>query len=271
MTQRQRHASGVVTDPARRPPSAAPAAARPVAVSDASRSLPWNDLYCLLPADRQADLLAIAQRQGVLFGHQLPFIPLPAPAAHTNVQVQATEVREPARQVLATILDSDVAKAEPFAFDLLTPLDGGLDQCQRAAVAGAVQTPDLFLIQGLPGSGKSRVVAEIIRQTISRGERVLLLAAAPSAVDRVLEQLDGDHCTTASGILAVRCLGRDETVERLSPAVRRLTIQEVASRLAAEPTATARRRLDGLESALERLGRELKALEDLEPRPDRRS
>src|SRR5262249_60772615 len=75
---------------------------------------------------------------------------------------------------------------EPVRTTPIAVLDPNLDPTQREAVARALQTPDLALIQGLPGTGKSRVVAEILTQAAAAGERLLFPAPHTAAPDRVL-------------------------------------------------------------------------------------
>jgi hypothetical protein len=91
-----------------------------------------------------------------------------------------------------------------------------LNKEQRAAVAGAVAAPYAFFIQGPPGTGKTTVIAEIIRQLVTRGERVLLLAPMHVAVDEALRRV-GD----ADGVLAMRSTYDDskvhDTVRRYLP------------------------------------------------------
>ncbi|WP_157255020.1 DEAD/DEAH box helicase [Nonomuraea typhae] len=71
------------------------------------------------------------------------------------------------------------------------------EQC--AAVSGAISTPHVFCVQGPPGTGKTSVICEIIRQLVSRGERVLLLAPSHVAVDEALRRV-GDK----PGVRALR-------------------------------------------------------------------
>jgi len=99
--------------------------------------------------------------------------------------------------------------------------DSALDARQREAVARALATPDFCLIQGLPGTGKSRVATEIIVQAAARGERILLLAPAPAALDRILETLADREV-----VCPVRCVGADEKVEHLPFGIRALTFAE---------------------------------------------
>jgi hypothetical protein len=64
----------------------------------------------------------------------------------------------------------------------------GTDE-QRAFVAKALGSPDLAILEGPPGSGKTTAICELIQQLIDRGERVLLCASTHVAIDNVLERL----------------------------------------------------------------------------------
>jgi hypothetical protein len=91
-----------------------------------------------------------------------------------------------------------------------------LDEAQRDAVARAVQAPDLFLIQGPSGTGKSKVAAEVIRQLVGDGGRVLFLSPVPAALDSMLPAIE-------STVSVLRRLGPGEAAERLPGDVARLT------------------------------------------------
>src|SRR5262249_27425363 len=138
-------------------------------------------------------------------------------------------------------------------------LDAELDAAQREAVARALQTPDLCLVQGLPGSGKSRVVAELVTQAAARGERVLLLAPDAAAVDRVLE-LAGRR----EVLCPVRCLGRGERVEDLPETVRPFTFDERVRGLRETTALAVRADLAALEQRVQRLRAEQPAWDTLE-------
>jgi hypothetical protein len=77
----------------------------------------------------------------------------------------------------------------------------------------------LALIQGYPGTGKSRTIAEVLRQAVRGGQRVLFLACSPAGIDRVLERLASEGLP---GIL--RCLGPGETEVSLPASVVPLTL-----------------------------------------------
>ncbi len=64
----------------------------------------------------------------------------------------------------------------------------GVDE-QRDFVARALATPDLALMEGPPGSGKTTVIRELVRQLAARGERVLLASNTHVAVDNVVERI----------------------------------------------------------------------------------
>ncbi len=209
MTQRERQASGgtqaapwrALGHPALLPSGASPEP-RP-----ASTPL-WEDLCRSVSPAQQMELLALAERQGVLYSHQLPTGGNGTP-------------RDRGRQLLTQLLSGHTEALEPFHPAPVDVHDAALDARQREAVAKALHTPDLFLLQGLPGAGKSRVVAEILTQIAARGERALLLAPTPAAIDRVLGLIGPRDV-----VFSLRCLERDELPETLPPAIRALTFAE---------------------------------------------
>lgn len=69
------------------------------------------------------------------------------------------------------------------------PFDKGLNDSQREAVSLALGCGDFFLIHGPFGTGKTRTLAEIIRQEVKRGSRVLATAESNTAVDNLIELL----------------------------------------------------------------------------------
>jgi len=67
--------------------------------------------------------------------------------------------------------------------------DQQLDESQREAVCFALSAADVGIIQGPPGTGKTTAVVELIRQAVSRGQRVLACAPSNLAVDNIFERL----------------------------------------------------------------------------------
>src|SRR5208282_6232257 len=68
---------------------------------------------------------------------------------------------------------------------------------------------DVALVHGPPGTGKTTVLVEIVRQHASRGERVLATAPSNIAVDNILEKLLG------TGLRVVRLGHPARTLESL--------------------------------------------------------
>ena len=91
-------------------------------------------------------------------------------------------------RTLRAILDDSRTKPAPAAFcNPLTPLDDELDDYQRDAVARALSADDLILINGRAGTGKKRVVREIVQQVIRSGGRVLLMARQLERLPRFID------------------------------------------------------------------------------------
>ncbi|CCL99895.1 uncharacterized protein FIBRA_01920 [Fibroporia radiculosa] len=88
-------------------------------------------------------------------------------------------------------------------FDTATPplsKLSGLNSSQRIAVSKVLSAQDYALILGMPGTGKTTVIAAIIHELVSMGKTVLLASYTHSAVDNVLLKLK--H-TADFGILRV--------------------------------------------------------------------
>lgn len=60
-----------------------------------------------------------------------------------------------------------------------------LNADQQIAVRHGVLAEDVALIHGPPGTGKTRVLVEVIQQCAARGERVLAMASSNAAVDHL--------------------------------------------------------------------------------------
>jgi DNA replication ATP-dependent helicase/nuclease Dna2 len=63
---------------------------------------------------------------------------------------------------------------------------------QNLAVERAMQMQDYLLIHGPPGTGKTSVIAEIVKRFCQQGHRVMLAAFTNQAVDNMLKRLDSE-------------------------------------------------------------------------------
>ncbi|KAI0249269.1 AAA domain-containing protein [Lactifluus subvellereus] len=66
-----------------------------------------------------------------------------------------------------------------------------LNDRQMLAVENVLRSSDYTLILGMPGTGKTTVVAHLIRMLVEMGKTVLLSAYTHSAVDTILAKLEG--------------------------------------------------------------------------------
>lgn len=64
-----------------------------------------------------------------------------------------------------------------------------LNPPQQEAVRFALAAPDVAILHGPPGTGKTTTLAEIVYQAVERGDRVLACAPSNTAVDNLLERL----------------------------------------------------------------------------------
>ncbi|HLI87234.1 MAG TPA: AAA domain-containing protein [Ktedonobacteraceae bacterium] len=86
--------------------------------------------------------------------------------------------------------DLVAGKVRPRFIDEDVPARADFNAEQNLAVARAMQMQDYLLIHGPPGTGKTSVIAEIVRRLCARGQRVMLAAFTNQAVDNMLKRLD---------------------------------------------------------------------------------
>jgi hypothetical protein len=240
MTQRERFSSGGATAAAARPSPGheVPSRAEFATAGTSARQPAWEELFAQVSPAQQHELLALARQQGLLYSHQLP-VP-------TNGNGPAAEPGQPRWLRLLSGHGDELGPLPP-----LLPLDWrdrALNADQREAVLRAVQTPDVCLIQGAPGTGKSRVVAEIVLQAALRGERVLLLSTTAAAADRILELLGGED-----SLCPIRILEPDEAAESLPVSSRGLIFRERVRQLGEQPLQAAQQELANLSARFRRL------------------
>src|SRR5262249_20576195 len=113
----------------------------------------WEDIFRSASPAQQEELLALASRQGLVYAHQLP--------TNNGARPHAAPAEDRrGLHLLSRLFQGQTGDLQPVRLRPAPVFDTGLDERQREAVARALDSPDICLIQGLPGTGKSRVVAE---------------------------------------------------------------------------------------------------------------
>lgn len=126
---------------------------------------------------------------------------------------------------------------DPVSVEKIDFYNSRLNEWQRKAVAMALSARDMALVHGPPGTGKTTVLVEIIRQTIAAGKFVFATAPSNTACDNLLE------CLVGAGVPAVR-LGHPARI------MEHLRTHTLDFKLAHHPSAEI---VDQLESELDRL------------------
>jgi hypothetical protein len=237
MTARHKQASGSAL-------AVAPPATANGVENGTDRSAPfaWEDWFRHAGPQQRAFALGLAQQQGFLYAHQLPAVA----NGKTPAQPAAESV---ASTLLARILAGKLETLTPLEHLTFSCFDADLDDVQQQAVQRALATPDAFVLQGLPGTGKSRVLVEIVRQAAGRGWRVLFLAGHTASLDVVLERLVGKP-----DVLALRFLDQTEKPETLPAWLRGFTLDEQKRAFCERVQAGARGNREQVEAACRRHG-----------------
>jgi ATP-dependent RNA/DNA helicase IGHMBP2 len=93
---------------------------------------------------------------------------------------------------LSQLLQSFSHSKKPLTEDMVKEIEfvnSKLNDSQQLAVIGALETKQISVIHGPPGTGKTSTVVEIIHQLASRRRKVLVCAPSNVAVDNILERL----------------------------------------------------------------------------------
>src|SRR5712692_1545756 len=77
-----------------------------------------------------------------------------------------------------------------FNTTITVPSRADFNSEQTLAVERAIQMQHYLLIHGPPGTGKTSVIAEIVKRLCQQGQRIMLAAFTNQAVDNMLKRLD---------------------------------------------------------------------------------
>ena len=106
------------------------------------------------------------------------------------------------------VLDPSLADhPQPVSFEPTFP---DLDDDKKAAVAKALGSSDLFLVEGPPGTGKTSFICELINQYLAlrSHDKVLLVSQMHVAIDNAITRLHDSGVTSV-----VRLSSRDDNVD----------------------------------------------------------
>ncbi|MBI5247728.1 MAG: AAA family ATPase [Elusimicrobia bacterium] len=114
-------------------------------------------------------------------------------ATYQRMRKALVTVAESKRSRVSTLREIFLGEQEPERVKVpkVIWLNRNLNEYQQTAVKNALASQDVALVHGPPGTGKTTVLVEIIRQHVARGERVLATAPSNIAVDNILEKLIG--------------------------------------------------------------------------------
>jgi DNA replication ATP-dependent helicase Dna2 len=105
-----------------------------------------------------------------------------------------------------------------------------LNDSQRGAISKVLSAEDYALVLGMPGTGKTTVIAALIKILVAQGRTVLLTSYTHSAVDTILRKLDEGRDESESGVGGGKKGGlgfgvlRLGNLEKIHPDVRKYTI-----------------------------------------------
>lgn len=121
---------------------------------------------------------------------ELVIRPAPRPPSEERQIKYLSSWIDPANRgnsLLHAMVPPDPKEYLPYSGELSTP--NLTDNQERAVRVGLGQAP-LVLVKGPPGTGKTSVIVEIVRQSVAQGRRVLVSSQTHQAVGNVLERLD---------------------------------------------------------------------------------
>ncbi|OWF38482.1 DNA-binding protein SMUBP-2-like [Mizuhopecten yessoensis] len=90
---------------------------------------------------------------------------------------------------LVGVLFGERELTPPYITKEITFVNQNLDDSQREAVRFALSQPEVAVIHGPPGTGKTTTVVEAITQAVKLGNKVLTCAPSNIAVDNLVERL----------------------------------------------------------------------------------
>ncbi|MEV6527471.1 AAA domain-containing protein [Longispora sp. NPDC051575] len=213
-----------------------------------------QQLVCQLPSDKvvggvgtviaqDGELLTLAYERrpkALPTGGKLVLHIGPAETAFKRQHQALTDIRggSAVRADLRELILNPTSVAVPIEPADLRWRNPRLDDDKKAAVAGALGAPDLFLLEGPPGTGKTTFITELVQQELDRnpGSRILLVSQTHVAVDNALTGL------ADAGVAGLVRLGQPDD-PRIDPRSRDLLLDKQMPRWVREIRTKAEREL----------------------------
>ncbi|MCZ4103042.1 serine/threonine-protein kinase [Streptomyces sp. H39-C1] len=159
-----------------------------------------------------------------------------------------------ANPLLRSIIEDPESLTVGAATEIPSWLRQDLDPSKRDVVRHALGSQDLLLVEGPPGTGKTTVIAEIVRQTLRRDSkaRILIVSQTHIAIDNALQRLE------QAGISGLVRLGRADD-PRVAANAQHLLLDKQLKRWSREVRTRAATYLDKLASQSGQNARHLQA------------
>lgn len=180
--------------------------------------------------DQEDDRLTLLSRRLGSIPTAATLVPYHAPSAislnrQRNAVLAVKNTTTPSPSLRALLVDPS-SNGEPDAEDITT-WSAELDSAKKRAVQLALGAQDILLVEGPPGTGKTRFITETVMQLLRKQPeaRILIASQTHVAVDNAVERL---HAAGVRGL--VRLAGTDPSA--VQPEVRELLLDRQIARWA---------------------------------------
>jgi len=126
-------------------------------------------------------------------GRAFRLAPLLNPVPYDREMTAVEKVADDEAKIGLLAGERELTFGDPRASD--ATYDEELNQEQETAVRLSLLSDDLFCVHGPPGTGKTRVLVEVVRRAANSGQSVLVCADSNQAADNVLvgSSTNGEH------------------------------------------------------------------------------